>query len=62
MNLMHVKVLVPKACPTLQAPGYPPGSSVYGIFQARIREWVSPVNLPNPGVESWSPELQVDSL
>ena len=32
----------------------PPGSSVHGIFQARISEWVafpSPGDLPHPGVE-----------
>ena len=31
-----------------------PGSSVHGIFQARILEWVSmpsPGDLPNPGIE-----------
>ena len=36
----------------------PPGSSVHGISQARILEWVafpSPGDLPNPGVESKSP-------
>ena len=34
----------------------PPGSSVHGISQARIPEWVSlpsPEDLPNPGQESW---------
>ena len=30
----------------------PPGSSVHGIFQARILEWVAtPGDLPNPGIE-----------
>ena len=31
----------------------PPGSFVYGIFQARIVEWVaiSPGDLPDPGIE-----------
>ena len=43
-------------------------SSVHGIFQARIPEWVafpSPGDLPDPGIEPVSPEspaLQVDSL
>ena len=35
----------------------PPGSSVHGIFQARILEWVaisSPGDLSNPGMESMS--------
>ena len=34
-----------------------PGSSVHGIFQARILEWVaisSPGDLPNPGIKSTS--------
>ena len=37
-----------------------PGSSIHGIFQARILEWVaisSPGDLPNPGTEPWSPAL-----
>ena len=32
----------------------PPGSSVHGVLQARILEWVampSPGDLPNPGIE-----------
>ena len=52
-------------CPTLCDPMdcSPPGSSVHGISQARILEWVAfppPGNLPNPGIESaslTSPEL-----
>ena len=42
-----------------------PGSSVYGIFQKRVLEWVlfpSPGNLPNPGIEPESPTLQADAL
>ena len=37
-----VCVLVPKSCPTLCGPMdcSPPGSSVHGIIQARIPEWV----------------------
>ena len=38
----------------------PPGSSVQGILQARILEWVAispPGNLPNPGIEPKSPAL-----
>ena len=37
-----VKVLVAQSCPTLCDPMdcSPPGSSVHGIFQARILEWV----------------------
>ena len=41
----------------------PPGSSVHGIFQARILEWVAiSGDLPDPGIESGSPELASDSL
>ena len=35
----------------------PPGSSVHGILQARILEWVAmppPGDLPNPGIGSTS--------
>ena len=42
-----------------------PGSSVPGILQARILEWVvisSPADLPNPEIEPRSPALQADSL
>ena len=45
-----------------------PGSSVHGILQAGILEWVaiplfpSPGDLPNPGIKPWSPALQADSL
>ena len=38
-----------------------PGSSVHGIFQARILEWVAitfPSDLSNPGIEPGSPALQ----
>ena len=45
----------------------PPGSSVHGILQARILEWVgsqfvSPGDLPDPEIEFTSPALQADSL
>ena len=39
-----------------------PGSSVHGIFQARILEWVpfpSPEDLPNPEIEPRSPALPI---
>ena len=42
-----------------------PGSSVQGIVQARILEWVampSSRDLPNSGIEPRSPALQADSL
>ena len=43
----------------------PPGSSVHGILQARILEWIAipfSRDLPNPGMEPGSPALQADSL
>ena len=42
-----------------------PGSSVHGILQARILECVAisfSRDLPNPGMEHWSPTLQAGSL
>ena len=42
-----------------------PGSSGYGIFLARILEWLpfpSPEDLPNPGIKVGSLVLQADSL
>ena len=36
----------------------PPGSSVHGISQARLLEWVaSPGDLPDPEIEPVSPAL-----
>ena len=51
-----------QSCPTLCDPMdcNPPGSSVHGILQARILEWVAipfSRNLPNPGIKAWSPAL-----
>ena len=48
--------MVAHLCPTLCDPMdcSPPGSSVHGIFQARILEWLllpPPDNLPYPGIE-----------
>ena len=43
----------------------PPASSVHGILQARILEWVAipfSWDLPNPWIEPESPALQADSL
>ena len=58
---------VAQSCPTLCDPldWSPPGSSVLGIFQAKILEWVpfpSPEDLPDPAVEPGSPALQADAL
>ena len=47
--LLKVKVLVTQSCPTLFNPmDYSlPGSSVHGIFQARILEWVATACWPH---------------
>ena len=42
-----------------------PGSSVHGIFQARILEWVAIAfsrDPPDPGIKPRSPALQADTL
>ena len=42
-----------------------PGSSIHGILQARILEWVAislSSDLPNLGIEPGSPALQADAL
>ena len=54
---MHAKLL--QSCPTLCDPMdcSPPGSSLHGILQARILEWVAmrtSRDLPNPGIEPTS--------
>ena len=58
---------VAQSCPTLcDLMDYSlPGSSVHGIFQAKILEWVaiSSGDLPNPGIEpTGSPALWADVL
>ena len=43
----------------------PPGFSVHGILQARVLEWLPfplPGDLPDPGIEPWSPTLQAEAL
>ena len=60
-------VLVAELCLTLcdSMDCSPPGSSVHGILQARILEWVAmPFSRgsPNQGTEPGSSALQVDSL
>ena len=62
-----MKVKVAQSCPTLRdtMDCSPPGSSIHGIFQARILESVAisfSGDLPDPGIEPRSPELQADSL
>ena len=60
-------VLVSQSCPTLYDPMdcSPPVSSVHGISQAGILEWVAILFsrvLPDLGIKPGSPALQVDSL
>ena len=56
-----------ESCPTLCDPMdcSLPDSSVHGILQVRILEWVamtSPGDLPDPGINPRSPASQEDSL
>jgi len=43
-----------------------PGSSLHGILQARVLEWVAIFllqgDLPDPGIEPRSPAFQADAL
>ena len=53
---MRVKALVSQSCLALYDPmdGSPPGSSVHGILQARILEWVAmpfSKGKPHPGIQ-----------
>ena len=60
LSLFHILcVLVIQSCLTLcdHIDCSPPGSSVYGILQARTSEWV-----PDPRIKPGSPALQADSL
>ena len=52
-------------CATLSVDCSPPGSSVHGILQARIPEWVASSfsrDLLNPGIKPRSPALQAGSF
>ena len=60
---VKVKVFVAQSCPSLCniMDCSPPGSSVHGILQAIILEWVAtsfPGNLPNSGIEPASSALR----
>ena len=62
---IKVKVLVIQSNSTLGDPMdcSLPGSSVHGILQVRILEWIaflSPGDLPDPGIEHKSPTVQAD--
>ena len=61
------EIEVAQSCLTLCDPVdcSPPGSSIHGIHQARILEWVAisfSRGLPNPGIKLRSPTLQADAL
>ena len=54
---MKSKVSVAQSCPTLCNPMdcSPPGSSIHGIFQASVLEWVAiPLNIPM-NTQGWFP-------
>ena len=64
---LKAETKVTQSCPTLCDPMdcNLQGSSIHGIFQARVLEWVafpSPGDLPDPGIEPRSPALQADTL
>jgi len=67
---IYMSVSVIESCLTLCDPMdcSPPDSSIHGILQARILEWVAipssgrSWDLPNPGIEPGSSTLQADSL
>ena len=67
MKNLRLKSEVAQLCLTLCDPvGCSlPGSSVHGIFQARVLKWVAisfSRDLPTPGIELRSPALQADTL
>ena len=62
-------MLVAQTCPSLCDPMdcSPPGSSVHGILQARVLEWVAMPfsrrsSQPRDGAQDGTPTLQADSL
>ena len=59
-NNLMVWYVCAQSCPTLYDPMSCslPGSSIHGIFQARILEWIAisnPGDLPDTGIETVSP-------
>ena len=61
-----MKVAVAQSCPTLRPRDCsPPGSSVHGILQERILEWVAisfSRGSSQPRIKPGSPSLQADAL
>ena len=67
IDIYAVLLLVTQSCATLFDPMdcSPPGSSVHGILQARILEWVAMPSFRvsyQPGIKPRSSALQVDSF
>ena len=68
MRHLRCQGVVTQSCPTLCDPmDYSlPGSSVHGIFQARVLEWGSHFllqgDLPDPGIKPGSSAVQADAL
>ena len=67
ISLLRDCCLVAQSCLTLCDPMdcSSPGSSVHGILQARILEWLPfplPGDLPDPGIKPVSPVWQANSL
>ena len=59
--------LVAKSCPTLATPWTVAHQAPLSMGFSRQEYWSglpfpSPGDLPDPGIESWSPALQADSL
>ena len=62
---MNVKVKSLSRVRLFATPSSLPGSSVHGILQARILEWIAisfSRDIPNPGIEPGSPALGADAL
>ena len=62
MLFCQLTVKIAQLCPTLCGPMdcSLPGSSVHGIFQVIVLEWIAisfSRELPNPGIEPRSPTL-----
>ena len=67
MTFSVFQVLLAQSCPTVcdSMDCSPQGSSLHGVLQVKILEWVATpflVALHDPGIEPWSPVLQEDSL
>ena len=66
-HIKHIYMPAAQSCPTLRGPKdcSLSDSSIHGIFQARILEWLPfplPGDLPDPGIEPAATALQAVSL